>query len=355
MSILNLNKKLLSVIAVTGVFSVGCGTGWLPGDQPSQDVLSDARMSQTPRPDEVQSEVNSETIRQVQQRLNELNYEAGPVDGQMGPQTRGALRDFQAARGLAQTGRLNASTLNALDIEAGAAAEHGMQTARSEEQTRSEARQPHEQAGVQRAGQQQFQTALSPEEIRQVQQKLNESGFDAGQVDGIMGPRTEAAIKNFQESNAIEATGSLNQKTLDELGVEVDRQKEQANQLGQQDEGFFNGGIFDDQKGEQQTAQTRAERQASEQGYLHQAMRSEQIREVQKKLNEIGYHSGNVDGKWGPETQAAVRNFQKAKGIEATGQLDQRTLDELGVEVERDQETGREEQKDGGGEEKNNL
>jgi peptidoglycan hydrolase-like protein with peptidoglycan-binding domain len=57
---------------------------------------------------------NSDEIRQVQQKLNDLNYGAGPVDGVWGKQSAGALRDFQHARGLEVTGQINDRTLRAL-------------------------------------------------------------------------------------------------------------------------------------------------------------------------------------------------------------------------------------------------
>lgn len=45
-----------------------------------------------------------ETVRAVQQKLNELGYSAGPADGLMGRGTRAAIIAFQQDRGLAATG-----------------------------------------------------------------------------------------------------------------------------------------------------------------------------------------------------------------------------------------------------------
>lgn len=56
--------------------------------------------------------------------------------------------------------------------------------------------------------------------IKQVQEKLNERGYDAGAADGMIGPKTQAAIKEFQQSEGIEATGELNQETLAGLDIE---------------------------------------------------------------------------------------------------------------------------------------
>ncbi|HET9664957.1 MAG TPA: peptidoglycan-binding domain-containing protein [Burkholderiales bacterium] len=57
--------------------------------------------------------------------------------------------------------------------------------------------------------------------VRKAQQALKDKGFDAGPVDGIMGPKTQQAIKKFQESQAnLKESGQLDQQTLSALGVE---------------------------------------------------------------------------------------------------------------------------------------
>ena len=55
------------------------------------------------------------TLREVQQRLAELGYDPGPVDGVAGAQTAAALRAFQSARGLRPTGRMDSPTREALE------------------------------------------------------------------------------------------------------------------------------------------------------------------------------------------------------------------------------------------------
>jgi peptidoglycan hydrolase-like protein with peptidoglycan-binding domain len=48
--------------------------------------------------------------------------------------------------------------------------------------------------------------------VSQVQQILNDRGFRTG-VDGIMGPRTQAALKRFQKARNLEPSGQLNRQT----------------------------------------------------------------------------------------------------------------------------------------------
>ena len=56
------------------------------------------------------------TVRDVQQALNDKGYNVGAVDGQYGPATEDAVRRFQQASGLPQTGELEHSTLVALGV-----------------------------------------------------------------------------------------------------------------------------------------------------------------------------------------------------------------------------------------------
>ena len=49
------------------------------------------------------------------------------------------------------------------------------------------------------------------------------------------------------------------------------------------------------------------------------------VRDMQARLKELGYFSGKVDGIFGLKTQDALKAFQEAEGIEATGKLDHDT------------------------------
>jgi len=53
---------------------------------------------------------NEDIVRQAQSALQDAGFEPGRIDGVMGPKTEAALRQFQAAQGLPQTGRLDATT-----------------------------------------------------------------------------------------------------------------------------------------------------------------------------------------------------------------------------------------------------
>jgi peptidoglycan hydrolase-like protein with peptidoglycan-binding domain len=59
---------------------------------------------------------------------------------------------------------------------------------------------------------------LDADQIRQLQQALNEHGFNAGEVDGVFGARTREALKRFQSQAGLPATGELDAQTLTAVG-----------------------------------------------------------------------------------------------------------------------------------------
>jgi peptidoglycan hydrolase-like protein with peptidoglycan-binding domain len=56
--------------------------------------------------------------------------------------------------------------------------------------------------------------------LKQMQEKLHAAGFDAGPVNGDFGPETQAALAQFQLSQLLPASGGLDGKTLEALGME---------------------------------------------------------------------------------------------------------------------------------------
>ena len=57
----------------------------------------------------------------------------------------------------------------------------------------------------------------------------------------------------------------------------------------------------------------------------------DEVRRIQKKLKELGYYTGSVDGIFGSQTQAAVKAFQKNCGITVDGIAGPKTLLYLGL------------------------
>lgn len=119
--------------------------------------------------------------------LQELLVERGypvEVDGAFGPETEGAVRWFQADRGLDVDGAVGPATWEALGGPAAA---------------------PPPPGGLLRQGEQ-------GSKVRRLQEALNANGA-ALEVDGRFGPDTEAALRRFQSSHALEADGVAGPRT----------------------------------------------------------------------------------------------------------------------------------------------
>ncbi|MBQ6018805.1 MAG: spore cortex-lytic enzyme [Clostridia bacterium] len=59
--------------------------------------------------------------------------------------------------------------------------------------------------------------------------------------------------------------------------------------------------------------------------------RGDEVRKIQKKLADLGYYTGSVDGIYGSKTEKAVRAFQRNCGITADGIAGPKTLLYLGL------------------------
>jgi peptidoglycan hydrolase-like protein with peptidoglycan-binding domain len=105
-------------------------------------------------------------LRRIQSLLEYLGWSPGSVDGKPGPRTRNAIAGFQRSRGAVTTGEVDAELLAALEADT-------------------------------RRGFGRNRTA----DTRLVQQLLAIRGFDPGDIDGRVGPRTTAAITAFLQTH----------------------------------------------------------------------------------------------------------------------------------------------------------
>ncbi|MGN1002203.1 MAG: spore cortex-lytic enzyme [Oscillospiraceae bacterium] len=55
--------------------------------------------------------------------------------------------------------------------------------------------------------------------VRQIQTNLKNWGYYSGDIDGVYGSRTEAAVKSFQQRNGLTADGMAGPQTLAALGI----------------------------------------------------------------------------------------------------------------------------------------
>ena len=121
--------------------------------------------------------------------------------------------------------------------------------------------------------------------VKTLQEKLNAKGFDSGNVDGIFGAKTYAAVTAFQKANGLGVDGIVGKLTW--------------------------GKLYD--------ATPVNVTPVTTQPMLRTGSRGDAVRKLQEMLNAKGYTCGNVDGIFGSKTYAAVLAFQKANGLGADG------------------------------------
>jgi peptidoglycan hydrolase-like protein with peptidoglycan-binding domain len=125
-------------------------------------------------------------VRSLQRRLALLGLAPGPIDGRYGPQTRTAVERFQSAAGLTLDGIAGPHTLAALG------------------RTRRAVLAPG-------AG---YAQPTGSKRVRSLQRRLRRLGFAPGPVDGRYGPLTMQAIRRFQQTHHLPASGVLSPRTL---------------------------------------------------------------------------------------------------------------------------------------------
>ena len=72
---------------------------------------------------------------------------------------------------------------------------------------------------------------------------------------------------------------------------------------------------------------------------IRKGSKGDDVKAVQRRLKELGFLSGSVDGDFGPVTEKAVKAFQKANGLTADGIVGSKTLAALGVDLAKTQST----------------
>ena len=125
-------------------------------------------------------------------------------------------------------------------------------------------------------------------QVRTIQRTLRRLGWQPGPVDGLYGPRTEAAVTRFQSATRVATDGIVGPQTHQAL------------------------------------TQARSEPLRRGVGFV-QPNGSPRVRALQAKLRSRGLRPGPVDGLFGPRTQVAVQRLQRSGGIPVSGVATERT------------------------------
>jgi peptidoglycan hydrolase-like protein with peptidoglycan-binding domain len=62
-----------------------------------------------------------------------------------------------------------------------------------------------------------LQPCIAGDLVRNAQEMLKREGLDVGPIDGILGPRTAAALREFQQQHGLARSGKPDEATLNEL------------------------------------------------------------------------------------------------------------------------------------------
>ena len=63
--------------------------------------------------------------------------------------------------------------------------------------------------------------AATTSQNKLIQQRLKQWGYYNGAIDGILGPKSIAAIKRFQKNNGLVADGIVGPKTAEKIGISI--------------------------------------------------------------------------------------------------------------------------------------
>ena len=119
------------------------------------------------------------------------------------------------------------------------------------------------------------------ESVKFLQQKLQILEVFSGQVDGIFGPKTEAAVKTFQKNMGLSADGIVGKETQDN----------------------FEGVMRSPNPGPT----------------LRLGAKGDEVKSLQETLKRVGYDPGPIDGIFGPKTEAAVKAVQQKNKMVVDG------------------------------------
>ena len=233
--------------------------------------VTSEKTTSAPAATPVASTVSAATIRDVQQKLKDLGMYSGSITGNAGQKTIAAVKAFQKKYGLTADGIIGSETLKKLNEVAQA------QVTATPKVTATPA------------------SSANASTVRDVQQKLKDLGMYSGDVTGNIGSKTTAAIKAFQEKYGLTTDGIIGSETLKKLN-EVAASAEKA------------------------TKATAAP---------NSNLSSSTIKQIQRKLGELGFYSGEVTGNAGNKTTAAIKAFQQKYGLNADGIAGSQTINKI--------------------------
>ena len=236
-------------------------------------------------------------VETLQRRLIELGWLSGRVTGKYDEATQAAVLAFQKkTKGLWEDGIAGPDTLQAL---------YSSNATRNGSSSNSSGT-----SGSSSGKPETLEMGSTGSEVRRLQQKLKDLGYLSGSADGSFGVATQAAVIAFQKNNNLTADGKAGTATQSKLYSGTAR-KATGNAAK----------IQESSDGSTTSTSGRDTSDIASTGYvtLEAGSESEQVKTLQKRLKELGYYNGNIDGRYGEETQAAVMAFQLRNNLTVDG------------------------------------
>jgi len=265
--------------------------------------------------------------KKVQQRLKDLQYYRGQVDGKFGNASVRALKSFQEDHGLEADGVAGNATIAILFSE--------NVLGKNQTPTPEPIETPASEAGTALSVQATAASASSSsssvvwttlrkgdegDTVKQLQEALIQLGYLSGKPDGKYGAQTVAAVKAFQKNNNLKSDGAAGEKTQKALFSGTAKAASAVATTAASGSSA------------KATATPKATTKATPSptpGTLKQGDKGDEVRALQNKLIELGYLTGKADGVFGQKTLAAVVAFQKANKLSADGVAGAKTLSKL--------------------------
>lgn len=158
---------------------------------------------------------------EAQNMLKTKNYYSGEADGKFSDDFRAAIKKYQSENGLKATGTLNRATLEKMGVK--------LTDKQKEIPASPNSYAANETKTSDGSKSKKMIFRATKEQIMTAQKKLKENKFYDGAETGKLDEATRDGLKKYQEANGIKATGTLNQVTLEKMGIELtDKQKENA-------------------------------------------------------------------------------------------------------------------------------
>jgi peptidoglycan hydrolase-like protein with peptidoglycan-binding domain len=224
---------------------------------------------------------SKQEIKLIQAHLKAAGFDPGPVDGALGAKTMSALR------------RLQSGCANLKDLFENPTSRISPQSAEMQATKQSAA-----------------DKVSSADEIRLIQVRLKDAGFDVGPVDGVMGSKTKSAVVRFQSGCPMikewSATLENQVQTSDRMPTPMPASEKQL-QPAPSKASPATESVSDDAGNRNAAADKSPSR--------------EEIRLLQAQLKAAGFDPGPFDGMLGPKTKSALQQYRTVYGSSTSRKL----------------------------------